>query len=386
MGVSSRNGHLAAQEWVRPTTRPPAPNKSNDSHERQPQLMTETTRMPSGPVRSGDWRGPELQQDTDNWLYTLTSADVDELHAALAHAKAAQRLELVSPKTFILPTFGPRLKRLTRDLSEGLGFVLLRGFPTEHPLEDVRLMYFGLSTYMGIPVAQNVKNLLVDNVRNEQGATRGYQKNLAQEYHSDVADMVGLLCIHPAKSGGVSKIMSAVRVHNILQEERPDLLKVLYDEPFYYTWVGEEPEGQLPFFWTHYYSWYQGRLRTRGLGGRARAAQRDFPECPRLSQGQVEALDYIDDIQKGRDQELSLDMDFQPGDVQVLDNSIVWHGRTAFEDSEDPAKRRHLLRTWLNYYLEPPTAPDAWGLDDALGQQSQSPKRRMFDVEVLNNW
>lgn len=344
-------------------------------------------RMPSGPVEIGAWKGPELQENTGRWLYELTSRDVDELHAALDHVKQANLpLERVSPRTFILPTLGPKLKRFSRDLSEDLGFVLMRGFPTDHPIEDVRLMYFGALTYVGLPIAQTSKNDLVDHVRNEVGATRGYQKNYAQEYHSDNADLVSLLCIHPAKSGGVSKIMSAVTVHNIIQAERPDLLETLYNEPFYYTWVGEQPEGQLPYFWSYYYSWFGGRLRTRGLGGRARVAQEQFPDCPRFSAKQAEVLDFIDDIQKNRDDELSLDMHFRPGDVQVLDNSITWHGRTAFEDHDDPAQRRHLLRIWSNYYVEPPTAPDAWGVDDALSQQTQSPKRRLFDVEVYESW
>jgi alpha-ketoglutarate-dependent taurine dioxygenase len=42
-----------------------------------------------------------------------------------------------------------------------------------------------------------------------------------------------------------------------------------------------------------------------------------------------------------------LQMDFRPGDVQLLNNGRVLHAREAYEDDPDPARRRHLLRLWL---------------------------------------
>ena len=40
-------------------------------------------------------------------------------------------------------------------------------------------------------------------------------------------------------------------------------------------------------------------------------------------------------------------MDFQPGDIQWLNNSVILHAREAYDDDPDPARRRHLLRLWL---------------------------------------
>ena len=40
-------------------------------------------------------------------------------------------------------------------------------------------------------------------------------------------------------------------------------------------------------------------------------------------------------------------MDFRPGDMQFLKNAAVLHKRTAYEDWDDPARKRHLLRLWL---------------------------------------
>jgi hypothetical protein len=40
-------------------------------------------------------------------------------------------------------------------------------------------------------------------------------------------------------------------------------------------------------------------------------------------------------------------MDFQPGDIQWLKNSVVLHKRTEYVDWPEPERKRHLLRLWL---------------------------------------
>lgn len=42
-----------------------------------------------------------------------------------------------------------------------------------------------------------------------------------------------------------------------------------------------------------------------------------------------------------------VEMNFESGDIQFLNNARVLHAREAFDDSDDPAERRHLLRLWL---------------------------------------
>jgi hypothetical protein len=42
-----------------------------------------------------------------------------------------------------------------------------------------------------------------------------------------------------------------------------------------------------------------------------------------------------------------LDMGFRDGDIQFLNNRIMVHGRTDYEDAKELAERRHLLRMWL---------------------------------------
>ena len=50
----------------------------------------------------------------------------------------------------------------------------------------------------------------------------------------------------------------------------------------------------------------------------------------------------------GRDwKQLYLDMALQPGDIQLLNNHVIMHGRTDYEDYPEMERRRHLLRLWL---------------------------------------
>jgi hypothetical protein len=314
----------------------------------------------------------------------LTPDDRADVQEALVQARKYQvEAHCLSSRNFELPILGPKLRRFARDISEGMGFVLIRGFPTEGlGLDDITLMYFGCLTHIGIPIAQSASNDLIGHVRDEgtvAATTRGYQTNKSLGYHSDSADLVSLFCVRPAQSGGRSRILSAVTVHNIIQSERPDLLRVLYDEPFYCSWSGQQPSGQSPFYWTRFFSWSGGRLHTSGI-------KEKYAESPAMSDAQWEAIGFIRTLLDTREDELVLDMDFEPGDVQILDNSIVWHSRTSFVDHPDPSQRRHLLRVWLNYYAERPVAPDFSNRYDMVGQRTTSPKRRLFDVEVFDTW
>ena len=71
-------------------------------------------------------------------------------------------------------------------------------------------------------------------------------------------------------------------------------------------------------------------------------------DVPRLTDAHVELLDLIDAL--AHDPELHLDMDFVPGDIQWLANRAILHSRTAYEDDDDPSRRRHLLRLWLTLH------------------------------------
>ena len=66
---------------------------------------------------------------------------------------------------------------------------------------------------------------------------------------------------------------------------------------------------------------------------------------PLTRQRRLDAIELLESI--ANDPSFHLEMDFEPGDVQLLNNGRILHAREAYEDSDDPAHRRHLLRLWL---------------------------------------
>jgi alpha-ketoglutarate-dependent taurine dioxygenase len=80
------------------------------------------------------------------------------------------------------------------------------------------------------------------------------------------------------------------------------------------------------------------------IGWYIRDAQQ-HADADRLTDTQLEAMALLEEI--ANDPTVHLQMDFRPGDVQLLNNGRVLHAREAYEDDPDPARRRHLLRLWL---------------------------------------
>ena len=241
------------------------------------------------------------------------------------------------------------MARWVEALSDGRGFVLLRGFPIEELSPEVtELAYIGLGLQLGTPVGQDADASLLGHVRDEGVArtdpsVRIYRTRERQDFHTDGSDIVGLLCLQGAKSGGESRIASSLAVYNEILRRRPDLVDVLY-QPMYWDRNDEQSAGEDPFFALPVFNDVAGAPRIFYIGWYVRDAQR-HPQVPRLTDPQREALDLIESI--ANDPEFQLEMDFEPGDIQLLANAKILHSREAYEDHGEPDRRRHLLRLWL---------------------------------------
>ena len=306
--------------------------------------------MPPGPIAGPSaWRGEDLAR-SDAWIHTFTTSELSELHRALARVHArGLTLPEIGRDEFPLPTLGPRLEALRHELLHGRGFALLRGLPMErYALEDAATIYWGLGAWFGRPRSQNAQGHLLGHVR-DVGAdladpgVRTYQTTQRQFYHTDSVDLVALLCVRKAKSGGLSSLVSSVTAYNEMRARRLDLLPVMF-EPFHVDRRGEVPPGMAPWFALPIFNWYAGALTTIYVRRYIESAQR-FPEVPRLTARQREALDVFDAICE--DPRLHLQMAFEPGDIQLVHNHQILHDRTAFEDWPEPSRKRHQLRLWL---------------------------------------
>ncbi len=294
---------------------------------------------------SAAWTGRELA-NAEVWRETLTEADVAELDSALLAAKGTGKpLGKLNRADFPLPTLRRKVDRWRAEVSEGRGFQVIRGVPANRWSEaDSEIFFWCLGQHLGIPGAQNPQRDLLGHVRDtgeSPDEVRHYRTRVNINFHCDAADIVGLLCLHEAKRGGRSRIVSSVSVYNELLRRRPDLVDRLY-EPFLMDTKGEGGVRYLP---VRPCSFDSGKLRTFYHTDYFRSASGSDGQ-PLLTPEDRYLLDLYNAIADGPG--MYLDMDLQPGDVQLLSNHTVMHARTDYEDHPEPERKRHLLRLWIS--------------------------------------
>jgi hypothetical protein len=296
------------------------------------------------------WYGPKMDQNRD-WIVNLDASDLAEIDAAVQEQhRAGREMGNINATTFHLPTLGKKLKAIQQEVLHGRGFSLLRGFKVDgRSIEDCAIAYLGIGAYFGSFRSQNAKGHLLGHVRDlglniNNPNVRYYQTNRALNYHTDSCDIVGLLCLMVSKSGGESRLVSSVTLHNEIQKRRPDLWAVLFNA-FPTDRRGEVPEGMNPWFDIPVFNWHANDLTTIYAGQYIRSAQALFPAARRLSALETEAIDYLDAL--ADDDQLALTMDFLPGDMQFVHNHQILHSRTDFENWPEIERQRHLFRLWL---------------------------------------
>ena len=293
------------------------------------------------------WTGAEMRGRND-WIMWLSEAERAELDAAW-RGSAHIPIEAIGPADFTLPTLGPKLHTLRDEIIDGRGFVLVRGLDTDGwPIERTARTWWGLGAWFGRAVSQNAMGHVLGHVRDldyhtDDPNVRTYQTTERQYYHADSCDIVGLMCLRPAKRGGLSSIVSSVTLYNEMARRRPELAAVL-SEPVPFDRRGEVPDNEAPFFLNAVFNHHAGLVSSYVSRRYVESSQR-HPDAPRLTPLHVEALDLLDEL--AEDPDLHLDMEFRPGDIQLLHNHTIFHDRTAFEDWPEPERKRHLLRLWL---------------------------------------
>ncbi|KAK9857232.1 hypothetical protein WJX84_004664 [Apatococcus fuscideae] len=304
-------------------------------------------------------------QSPDTFTYHLTPKDIAELEAA-ANGVEHKETKDITKSDFPLPTFGPKLEALREEVVNGRGFYLIQGLPVvTYSVAKSVLIYWGMGLYWGHAVSQNAKGHLIGHVKDidlpgghKDPVNRVYATHGAQPYHCDPADVVGLLCLKQAKSGGLSSWASSVTAHNELLRRRPDLAEVM-TQGWFLDRKNEVPPGKDPWFVVPPFNYHEGKLAIFYENGFYQSAER-HEQVPKLTQQQHEAISVFDEIASS--DKLRLDYVLQPGDIQLLHNHQIVHTRSEYEDFEDPAERRHLLRIWV-------APPDGWPLPEAFAER-----------------
>ena len=313
------------------------------------------TAVPTPITGPAAWRGCDI--DLEEGLRVLTAAEIDEIDAALArlHALGDVDFPAITPETFPLPTLAPYLGGLAEELRFGRGFLLLRGLPRDRwPLDDLARIYYGLGVHIGRPAPQSYLGELlghVIDVSDVEADARGYHAGGAQRMHTDNCDIVSLFGVRGARSGGISRFVSAAAVHNRMIEERPDLVEALYGEYVFRRMERDAEFGNGELVRNVViFSRRSGQLTCNVSGSYPHRAARAGDWI--MSQPQAEALEEMKRISMLP--ELYLDMTIGEGDIQFLNNRTVLHGRTGYQDWPEMARRRHLMRLWLQV----PSWPD----------------------------
>jgi hypothetical protein len=314
------------------------------------------------------WQGKDIN-NSKRWIRDLPKSGAAELDTALKAVKAkGLAWSQITRNDFPLSGLDGLLADIADELENGCGIMKLRGFPVDkYDEDDLRRLYFGLGTHLGTPVFQNRSGELMRAIRDEGahvGRTYGQTKdqkgttflssyartltNGGLRFHTDRTDVVGLLCVRQARKGGVSTLASTPAIHNAILAKRPDLLDALFTD-YWRSRFGEEGTGKdgssttrataypLPIFGLR-----DGKFTSHYSLTFIEAAQM-APDIPKLTPTQKEAIGML----MATAQELCFEMTLEPGDLQLINSHVTYHGRTPFEDDAESGHDRLLLRLWL---------------------------------------
>jgi alpha-ketoglutarate-dependent taurine dioxygenase len=307
------------------------------------------------------WKGSDFSGPSDYWYY-LGRETIAELDRALLRIRdSGKPLFTLTVQDFPLPSFENDAEALREELRFGSGFVVVKGLPIDRYTEqEARTIYWGLGAHLGRPIPQNLKGDLLYSVRDEgydldrdygAAGVRTSKTTAGLNYHTDsppmlagyTPDIVCLLALRTAKSGGESAILSANTAHNILLEERPEYLDRLY-APYHMDRRAELPPGEAPTLPVPVFA-YHGQLSVRYLRFYITKGH-EVAGAP-LTPADTEPLDYFDDVM--RRPHLPVTFQMERGDMQFVNNVFILHSRTEFQDHPEPERKRHYVRLWLKY-------------------------------------
>jgi len=298
-----------------------------------------------------NWRADDIANG-EGWLFTLSAAQIEDLRQMGQRALdrvggECHNLLQLSVEDVDPAGFAPTLEAIRATITAGVGFALMRGLPASSmPPALLAAIYWSIGLHLGRAQPNNPQGDMLGHVTDlgktqSDPKSRGYQTREAMDYHCDQCDIVGLYCVRPAKSGGLSKLASSVAMYNTLLGRHPELAQALA-QPLYWTKHGEHAVSELPYYTSPVFNFDGGKIST-SFGPKHILKGHDLPETPALTDLQRTAITTAEDIAD----ELHLSMELQAGDMQFVNNYTILHTRTAYEDYPESSHRRLLWRLWL---------------------------------------
>jgi len=304
------------------------------------------------------WEPKDLEPE-NGWKYHLSDEEINEIDIALnIVVKKNLNVTDIDSNTFELPILSQQLKKILDLLENDRGLFILKGLPvSRYSKDELQLIYMGIGVHLGFPLRQSLDGELLQEVYNKGEnlyANTGRGTNSANHlpWHTDRCDIVSLLCISKSSTGGESKLASLTNVYNKILQERPDLAKVLC-EPFHHGRAPFEQNSLSPYYKLPIFTWCKGKFASRYLRRFIEIGQ-DVTGVPMLSEQQIEALDYLD--KRLDTDDVCLNLPFDEGDIQFVNNFTICHSRNEYTDSEEQS--RLLMRLWLASFDGRELAPE----------------------------
>ena len=240
--------------------------------------------------------------------------------------------------------------KIAEELESKSGFYFLANPFKENELaQNPKEIFLTLAKLLGTPVSQSTAGELVLDIKDQSlsqndSQARGPYSNKKLGFHTDRCDVIAFLCLQPAFSGGENQIVSSVEVEKIIHNERPDLHAVL-SLSFPYKRHVMDSANPRPYIMQPIFSSERGYFACSYLRVLIDRANQD-PQCPNLSEIQIQALDFLDTVCER--QNIQTRLTLRRGDLLFLNNWTTLHRRTAFVDEKQERFKRHLLRIWLS--------------------------------------
>ena len=301
------------------------------------------------------WYSKDLENNF-SWLSTLCIDQRREITAALRMAKSnGCTVECITLSDFQLPHLNNVFRGMQQALDQGYGFSVIRGVPIEGlSIGDIELLYAGITAHFGEKFNQDTKGTLIDHVADRGGnyadiSVRGYTTNAQLTPHCDSGDLVVLMCVRPAKEGGINNISCTMAIYNDIVENNAEFLEPLY-RGFHYNIRGNGPLGVFQNITAHrvpVFSYYNNVLSCR-YNEKAILTAVELPGVDPLTELEIEAIKAVAKLAMRDD--IRFDIRFEAGDIVFLNNNTVLHNRGSFTDYGESEKKRLLLRQWVNLH------------------------------------
>jgi alpha-ketoglutarate-dependent taurine dioxygenase len=299
------------------------------------------------------WTGSTL--GAKDGTVILSSGCLTEIEETLKLLRANPLPVLrLTPEDVEMPACAAAMSGVRHELDQGLGFTIIDRLPLDRMTTgEATSIYWLLAQMTGRPVAQKwvdgrMLYSVTDLGKPSGNGVRPDVTNEDQSFHTDNSynicppDHVGLLCLHPAMDGGISRVVSMTAVHNRMAAEFPDLIGRLY-EPYFFDRQREHADSDASTV-------HRPVLAAEAGGLRVRVSRNLIYQGYKLvgkavdttSEAAIAAWFSIVD-----DPAMYKEFFFEPGQIQLVNNRVLGHKRTKFTDWPGEERKRHLMRVWL---------------------------------------